>query len=175
MVTPYVYDPLGKVKAYFSPGRDAVDTVIGFIDRSKHSLDVAIFSLTYQPIVDALIRAHKRGLTGGDGSGPIRVLVDKDQMTVKAQQLAVQSLLEAGLIVSMDRESGYMHNKYAISDWGHKQPAVLCGSYNWSAHATKANRESLVRIRVKATIKQFVTNFSDIWVKNTTSRVALPR
>lgn len=163
-------DPLRHVKAYFSPGLDAVGTVVGFIDRTRYSLDVAIFSLTHQPIIDALLRAHQRGVTGGKG-GFIRILVDKDQMENPAQARAVKQLVEAGLDVRLDREAGYQHNKYAVSDFGHRQPAALCGSYNWSARATKVNRESLVRIRVKACIQQFVDNFEEVWSKNTTRAI----
>jgi phosphatidylserine/phosphatidylglycerophosphate/cardiolipin synthase-like enzyme len=155
-------DPLGKVKAYFSPGRDALEVTVGFIDRTARTLDVAIFSITHPDIVAALVRAHKRGVSGGDG-GPIRVLTDKDQAAGAAQMAAVKALADAGLAVRVDRESGYAHNKYAVSDARGRTPAALCGSYNWSVRATTRNRESLARIRVKACVRQFADDFGRIW------------
>lgn len=153
------------VKAYFSPGRDALEVTIGFIDRTRKALDVAIFSITHPEVVAALLRAHQRGVTGGDG-GTIRIVTDKDQMRNAAQRAAVKRLTEAGIRVLVDTESGYAHNKYAIADARTKRPAVLTGSYNWSVRATKQNRENLVRIRVKGCIEQFAKNFEAIWHAN---------
>ena len=98
-------DPFKQVKAYFSPGRDALEVTIGFIQNTKKTLDVAIFSLTHAKIVGALLSAHARGVKGGDG-GAIRILTDKDQMGGMAQREAAQSLSVAGLDVRVDTESG---------------------------------------------------------------------
>lgn len=158
-------DPFNKVKAYFSPGNEAVDTVVGFIARTKHTFDCAVFSITYPAIVEALLNAHQRGIRGGDG-GAIRVLTDKDMMETAAQKTAIKRLTDAGLNVLVDTESGSMHNKYALSDYGRRGAAVICGSYNWTARATQRNRESLVRIRVRAVIDQFRGNFETAWMEN---------
>jgi phosphatidylserine/phosphatidylglycerophosphate/cardiolipin synthase-like enzyme len=166
-------DPFKQVKAYFSPGRDALEVTIGFIQNTKKTLDVAIFSLTHAKIVGALLSAHARGVKGGDG-GAIRILTDKDQMGGMAQREAAQSLSVAGLDVRVDTESGYFHNKYAISDYGKRGAAVICGSYNWTARATERNRESLVRIRVRAVVGQFHQNFEEVWAANGTVRAFGP-
>jgi len=166
-------DPFKYVKAYFSPGRDALEVTSGFIQNTKKTLDVAIFSLTHPQIVDALIAAHARGVKGGDGQA-IRVLTDKDQMTGLSQREAVERLVAAGLNAKIDTESGYFHNKYAISDYKKRGAAVICGSYNWTKRASERNRESLVRIRVKAVVEQFRLNFDEVWIANGTVRAFGP-
>lgn len=166
-------DPFKLVKAYFSPGRDAIETTVGFIARAKKTLDCAVFSITHPDIVNAIIEAHKRGVKGGDG-GAIRLLTDKDMMTSATQFEAVKTLVAAGINAKADTESGYFHNKYAISDYGKRGAAVIAGSYNWTKRATTRNRESLIRLRVKPVIKQFQENFEEVWKANTTVRAIEP-
>lgn len=162
-------EPLRSVKAYFSPGLDCVNTVVGFMDRARKTLDCAVYSINHPDIVDALLRAHARGIKGGNG-GAIRILTDETQAAGPASIPSIKKLMAAGLDVRTDTESGYMHDKYSLADFGTKAAAVITGSFNWTKHAVKANRENLVRIRVKACIEQFQENFELIWAKNTTKR-----
>jgi len=155
-----VADLFQIVKAYFSPSRDCVDNVIGFMDRTKKTLDVAIYSLTQKEIIGALERTSQRGIK-------VRMVVDADQYkSVTVMKEAIAGLQKLGCDIRVDKQSGYMHNKYSISDLRGRQPAVLTGSYNFTAHATKVNRENLVRIRNKMCVKQFQDNFEEIWKRN---------
>jgi phosphatidylserine/phosphatidylglycerophosphate/cardiolipin synthase-like enzyme len=167
-------DPFKKLKAYFSPGRACLEVTCGFITRTMKNLDVAYFSLTDPEVVTALIEAVKRGVKGSDG-GPPRGIVDKDQHTqVESMRNAVKQLIDAGWDIRLDTESGYFHNKYVISDYKKRSPAVLTGSWNPTVRASKRNRENLVRIRVKAVIQQYHDNFEECWKANTTVRATDP-
>src|SRR5512137_2691271 len=120
-------DPFAKVKGYFSPGRDCIEVTVGFIKNTTKNLDCAYFSLTHPEVVTALIDAAKRGVKGGDGGKP-RLLVDKDQSeSTPVMREAIKALADAGWDVRIDHESGYMHDKYVVSDRKTIRPAVLTG------------------------------------------------
>jgi phosphatidylserine/phosphatidylglycerophosphate/cardiolipin synthase-like enzyme len=148
------------VKAYFSPSRDPKENVVGFIDRTRRTLEVAMFVVSDKEIADALIRAASRGVA-------VRVVMDLEQ---SKREYDLDDYLKGKVDVRIDPRSGFMHNKYAISDAGMANSAVLTGSFNWSVAATKRNRENLMIVRVRskrhklcAVIQQFSDNFEAIW------------
>jgi phosphatidylserine/phosphatidylglycerophosphate/cardiolipin synthase-like enzyme len=144
---------------YFSPDRGAARTLIGFIDRVEHSLDFAIYSFTHEYIADAIIRAHERKVV-------IRGLLDNTQASSKHSQH--KRLIEAGVVIRLDKSSSAMHAKYAVAD-GHRPGkwAVANGSFNWSVNADERNVEHLVIIRLKKTVDEFSQHFEEIWRLNT--------
>lgn len=146
------------VSSYMSPGRHAADTVIGFIDHTHKSLDIAVYSITHDGIAAAVIRAHQRGVK-------VRVLVDKTQA---AGRYADDELLEtAGVPLRRDTQSGLMHHKFAISDKGVSGAfAVATGSFNWTANADKRNAENFLIIRLSRTVQEYQDEFDMVWAKN---------
>jgi len=141
------------VGVYFSPGRGADEIVIGFIDRCEKTLDVAVYSLTHDPIRDALIRAQDRGVQ-------IRVLMDNLQ--AKSRYADDEALAEAGVPVRVDKSSAAMHHKFAIGDG----KAVLTGSFNWTKNAVTRNAENFVIVRMKYIIRPFEREFERLWAEN---------
>ena len=141
------------VKSYFSPSRDAVREVIGFIRRCETTLDVAIYSLTHDELAAELISAHERGVS-------IRVLVDKTQ--AGNQYADDERLEEAGIQLRRDVKGGLMHAKYAL-DGG---TAVALGSFNWTRSAEIKNVEHLSIIRLKYVVEEFQDHFDAIWDLN---------
>ena len=152
------------IKAYFSPGRDPQQNICGFVDRLEKTLDAAVFSFTDSVIKDAVKRALNRKVR-------IRLVVDAEQASGQAMAKVLEELKAAGVDIRADRESGFMHDKYAIGDG----KAVITGSYNWTVRAQQRNRENLVVIRKKSTKKNWLVdfvltpykqNFEEIWAKN---------
>lgn len=154
-----------NIKAYFSPGRNPVENVIGFVDRTKKTLDVAMFSLTDPEVKDAIGRAVGRKVK-------IRLLADKEQaIGVAAMAKTLDELKATGVEIRLDKSSGFMHSKYALSD----RLAVLTGSYNWTQRAEKRNAENLIVVRKKTARKnaavdqvlaEFQGDFEAIWLKS---------
>lgn len=152
------------VKPYFSPGRDPQTNIIGFMDRTTKTFDGAVYSFTDPEIAAAVKRMLERKVA-------VRLIVDREQALNAAMAKVLDDLRAAGVNIRADRESGYMHSKYAISDG----MAVLTGSYNWTIRALKLNRENLVIIRKKSKRKnwavdlildEFKANYEEMWVKN---------
>lgn len=138
------------VSSYFSPRRGAADTVVGFIDRCKETIDVAVYAITHDDISSALVRAHQRGVR-------IRVILDDLQAGNKYSD--DEHLVESGISLIRAKQSGCMHNKFIIGD----RTAVGTGSLNWTKNADTKNRENFVIIRLKYVVGQFRKEFDDMW------------
>jgi phosphatidylserine/phosphatidylglycerophosphate/cardiolipin synthase-like enzyme len=149
------------VGVYFSPGRGADEIVVGFIDRCEKTLDVAIYSLTHDPIRDALIRAHKRGVK-------VRVLMDNLQ--ARSRYADDEVMAAAGIPVRVDLSSAAMHDKFAIGD----SKAVLTGSFNWTKNAVERNAENFVIVRMRYIIRPFEQEFERLWEDNVLGEVMRP-
>jgi phosphatidylserine/phosphatidylglycerophosphate/cardiolipin synthase-like enzyme len=138
---------------YFSPDRDALQNILGFIERTEQQLDVAVYSITHDTIAQALIDAHNRGVH-------IRVLIDKAQAGNRYAD--DEKLEEAGIELRRDRQSGLMHLKMAISDG----KAVGLGSFNWTAGAVERNREVWQVTRLSYIVRDCQANFEEVWAAN---------
>lgn len=152
------------IKAYFSPRKNAKDNIVGFIRRTKKSLDIAMYSFTSKSIANVILRAMERGVR-------IRVVVDKQQAGGRYSE--VKRLQSYGVDIRIDREGGLMHNKYVISDFDCQRSAVMTGSYNFTEGAERRNRENFIIVRVKSkrnrlreVIQQFQKDFEEVWKAN---------
>ena len=154
-------EPMGELQAataYFSSDspagqRNADEIIKGFLDRCESYVDIAVYSLTWGPIVDSIIKAHIRGVK-------VRVLVDKTQG--KGRYSLVDRLADAGVEIILDRRSGSMHNKFMIGDG----TAVISGSYNWTKNATTTNVENFIVVRLSHVINAFQEEFDFLWQHN---------
>jgi len=90
-----------------------------------------MYSFTYEPIAEAIIRAKNRGIK-------IRILMDKGQSEGKYSKY--NYLLNNNIAIIQDRHAGIMHNKIAIIDG----KVLFTGSYNWSKSAEERNEENLL-------------------------------
>lgn len=144
--------------AYFSPNRGADEVVIGFIDGTATTLDIAVYALTHDGIADAIIRARQRGV-------PVRLLTDRLMST---NRYADDEKLEAaGVAVQRDALKGVMHHKFILGD-GQKpgQRAVLTGSFNFTMSAEETNQENFCIIRLSYVVSAYQKEFDSLWAKH---------
>jgi len=120
-----------EIKIFFSPKGGAAEEIIRQIDNAESYIDIAMYSFTYEPIAEAIIRAKNRGVK-------IRILMDKQQAAGKYSKY--EYFLDNGINVITDIHSGIMHNKIAIIDG----KILFAGSYNWSKSAEERNEENLL-------------------------------
>lgn len=142
-----------KVEVQFSPNQGSRERLIQFVDSCDTHLYVAAYSLTADPIADAIIRAKDRGLD-------TKVLVDNTQAGSKYAQ--DERLLESGVALRRDLRSAAMHNKFIVCDWRH----VLTGSYNFTNNAEFRNDENYVIIHFKYVAIEYGDHFLSLWAKN---------
>ena len=65
-----------RIDVKFTPSKQCEKTIVEFIDNSKETIDVAIYSINNDKIVEALKKSHYQGVK-------LRILTDKLQVSSK--------------------------------------------------------------------------------------------
>ena len=120
-----------EIRVFFSPKGGIAEEIIKQIDNAESYIDIAMYSFTYEPIAEAIIRAKNRGVK-------IRILMDKVQS--QGRDSEYKYLLDINITAIQDRHGGKMHNKIAVIDG----KVLFTGSYNWSKSAEERNQENLL-------------------------------
>lgn len=150
----YAGSPNGSfVDLCFSPDEECAAKLAQFIASAQKSVDVAIYDINEEQIVHQLLLKSKKI--------PVRVLVDRKQ--AKGKHSAVALLQKAGVNLRFGRQHGIMHSKFVIVD-GNR---VETGSFNFTHHASTANRENQVYLTDSPTALKFTTQFEKIWATGT--------
>ena len=145
-----------KIECYFPrANQDAEKALLNIIDSSKSTLDVSIYSITNNDIVNAIIGAKQRMVD-------VKVITDKTESKGKTQKNLLQHIKNAGIPIKEDSHKGIMHLKVTIAD----NQVVTTGSYNYTESAEKYNDEVLVVIHNKNTVNQFSQEFESMWNDN---------
>lgn len=138
--------------AYFSPGYACKNKIIELITSAKRSLKICVFTITDDDIVDAIIKAHKRGVV-------VKVISDND----KAHDLGsdVQHIQNQGIAVALDTSTAHMHHKFMLVD----KRVLLNGSFNWTRSASKYNQENIVVSYDEDLLAAFHDEFERLWAE----------
>ena len=84
-------------------GETTFAVFLKYLNAPRHTLDIAIFTMTNDSIANAVMDCHRRGVT-------VRVVCDNDQ--AHSQGADIHKLRQAGIEVRTDRKSEHMHHKY---------------------------------------------------------------
>lgn len=167
---------LGSVKLYFGPTRygakdDLLEPIIETIDDAQSTIDIATQQLESTPIVDALIRASRRGVR-------VRVVLERDYLMerisasdpwkeegineVNRQVLSV--LFRSRINVRMDRTSRLLHSNFIITDADLPYVAVLIStSANLSQAGLERHLNHLLMLCDGGIAEQFEREFESLW------------
>ncbi len=130
----------------------AEDALLGFIDQAAISIDVALYDLNRQSVIDALIAAHNR-------STPVRVVGD-DEAAAGESTAGYQALRDAGIVVVTDTTtSKIQHNKFVVFD----AQVVWTGSTNFSDTGLTLNAENSIVITDTLLAGIYTTEFEEMW------------
>ena len=135
------------VRIYFTPGPDCENNIIAEINKAK-KMDIAVYSITNQKIVDAILAAKDRG-------AKIRIITDR--LMAKNKSSLVEELSDAGIPVLTNVKHKIEHNKFAV--FGGR--VVVTGSYNWTNNATKSNSENCLFFEQPN--KEYSERFEYLW------------
>lgn len=143
----------GSIRVYFSrpdqppdqPG-DIARTVVEFIDKTEHTLDVAAFELDNRVITEALVRAAQRGVR-------VRLVTESNYLA----ESGVKALKAVNVPVVDDRRDGaLMHNKFIVFD----RKAVWTGSMNFTENCAYRNNNNGVYIADARLAENYTTKFA---------------
>jgi cardiolipin hydrolase len=137
-------------EAHFSPGLDCLDAINRQIRYAKSTLDICVFTISDNRIVDNIEDAHTRGVK-------VRIISDDDKQYDRGNDIF--RMKDFGIPVVTDSTSNHMHHKFAIID----QKVVICGSYNWTRSAATRNNEDIVVQDTPVIVKGFISEFERLW------------
>ncbi|HSQ27980.1 MAG TPA: phospholipase D-like domain-containing protein [Anaerolineales bacterium] len=152
------YEKPDWVDVYFSePDNPQSQTLRGGPDkyladairRARVSVDIAVLNLDLWSIRDALMDAHRRGVS-------VRLVTDSDYL----DQPEIKDLIKAGIPILSDRREGLMHNKFVIID----RQEVWTGSMNLTINGVYRNDNHLIRIQSTQLAKNYTAEFEEMYL-----------
>lgn len=124
--------------------------LLTLIDGATASIDVALYGLNRQSVVDALIAARDRDVT-------VRVVGDDDAAT-GSYSTSYQALINADITVITDT-SKIQHNKFMVFD----SQAVWTGSTNFTDTGLTLNANNSIVITDTTLADIYETEFAEMW------------
>jgi len=146
--------PGSEIQACFAPpvtgSCDPLIAVLRTIHDARTTIRVQMYTLTLQEVVNALVRAKRRGVD-------VRIIVDRGQLHQdRNDSFRVASLASAGVPVLVDSVPGLMHNKVMVIDG----ETVLTGSFNYTWSAEHWNAENLLVLHDPALAGEYLRNWN---------------
>jgi phosphatidylserine/phosphatidylglycerophosphate/cardiolipin synthase-like enzyme len=144
----YAAAPTATIDTCFAPESDCAAFAVHAIDRAEHEILVGAYGLTTGAgIVEALLRAHRRGVD-------VQLIADKT--TPCGRNSGVDPLASAGVAVWIDQRARIAHAKTMVIDG----TVTLNGSYNWTRGAAD-NSEDLNLVASPAVAAAYAAHWRD--------------
>jgi phosphatidylserine/phosphatidylglycerophosphate/cardiolipin synthase-like enzyme len=140
------------IETYYAPEDLPAERLISLYSQAKHYIYVAVYTMTFPPIVKALIDAKKRGVD-------VRVITDRGQGNDPKQQRALEALHLAGIPIRVNQHDGLMHLKQVVIDDG----INTSGSMNQTTSGHRYNDERLDVIADRAITIKAREKFLAMW------------
>lgn len=118
------------------------------IDGARQSLDICCQEVDNQIIIDAIVRAHRRGVQ-------VRFVGEGDY----ADESGPIAFRNAGIPMIFDTRDALMHNKFMVID----QRAVWTGSFNFTENCAYKNNNNAVLIHDERVAANFSEKFRWFW------------
>jgi phosphatidylserine/phosphatidylglycerophosphate/cardiolipin synthase-like enzyme len=152
--------PVDWYQVYFTAPEEATsknlrggpDSVLAkHIRTARASVDIAAHQLDLWSIRDALIYAHRQGVS-------VRMVTESDYL----DEPEVQEIIAAGIPVLGDRREGLMHNKFVIID----RMDVWTGSMNLTINGAYRNNNNLIHIRSSQLAEDYTNEFEEMFIED---------
>jgi phosphatidylserine/phosphatidylglycerophosphate/cardiolipin synthase-like enzyme len=150
--TPFPQSTLDghEVRVFFSPDDSVASHLVDVLNEAQDSIDMLAFTLTSDPIAEALLQAAEGGVR-------VRVVVERDQAGNAGSD--VDRLKQAGVDLRLDGNPNRMHHKVIVVD----KSLVATGSYNFSRSAEDFNDENMIIIYSEALAADYLVEFNRIY------------
>lgn len=142
-----------KITILFSPqDKGITNTVIHLVNSAKNEIYIPAFLITHKGLTNALLNAHKRGVT-------VRLIIDATNTNTRNSTLT--TLRSNGIPVKVENYAGKMHSKIIIID----KKYVITGSTNFSNSGENKNDENMIIIENQKIAKFYADFFEYLWSK----------
>jgi phosphatidylserine/phosphatidylglycerophosphate/cardiolipin synthase-like enzyme len=142
---------------------DVSVVVARIIGSARVSIDMAMYNINVQRVVDALIAAHRRGVR-------VRVVGHVENITNAASRFQQLAGVGIPIIANPRAASGeiqpLMHNKFLVVDaraGGDSVPTVVTGSWNATFAQTLEDANNVVVISDRAVAGAYLAEFEEMW------------
>lgn len=121
--------------------------VIDAVNSATRTLDIAAFEWNIPRLTDAVLAAKNRGVR-------VRMVVDNEH-TVDDSDSTIKTLIDAGIPMTYDNRSAFMHNKFMIID----STLVITGSMNFTMNDAYRNNNNMIFMRSTRAVEAYQTEF----------------
>ena len=136
-----------EVAVYFSPKGGCQAAIVTELGLAKSEVLVQAYAFNDQPIIQALIAAHRRGVS-------VRMCLDKKE---NLGHPGAKACHEAGVPVFFDAKHKIAHSKVLIIDG----EVVVTGSFNFTKEAESDHLENLLIIQDKGLARKYRANWQE--------------
>ena len=138
--------PPPPIEVFFSPKGGCMEAIIKEVKAAKRSILVQAYWFTSEPIAQALVAAHKRGVK-------VQVILDRSRTEMDNTQ--ADYIVQKDIPTFIDNKHTTAHNKVVIIDGS----VVITGSFNFTEQAEEDNAENLLVIRDQRIAEKFTANW----------------
>ena len=148
----YFTDPINSTDEADFHGAPIEDALVQLIDSAQQSIDAAIFEMNSEPVTQALIRAHQRGVR-------VRVVTD-NKHGLNDPETTLTELQDAGIPVVADTSNrNLMHDKFFVVDGLY----VWTGSTNITHNGMYNNNNNSILIRSSRLAQNYEAEFEEMF------------
>ncbi len=123
------------ISVNFSPRGGCTDRVVEEIGRAQQSIEMQAYSFTSQPITEALIAAHHRGVK-------VTIVLDEKANDDPKEHSEAPEVFADKIPTYLDARHSIAHNKIILIDGR----TIITGSFNFTKQAERNNAENLLVI-----------------------------
>ena len=145
-VDVFFNDPGTRLQNMWNP--DAVDYMVAMIDGAEASIDFAVMGFSHQDVVDAFVRAHRRGVE-------LRMVGDAGHLYNRGYKEF--QLLHIPMVTGNMQH--IMHDKFMVVD----RRFVFGGTANWTPTDLEHNSNNFVFIDHPGVAAQFMAEHEQMW------------
>lgn len=136
------------------PNAKGIDNaVVKFINSANYSVDVAIFNINREKIIDALINKEKSGVK-------VRMVTESDYYNKSTFKPFYNQLEAGGIPIVPDIGTALMHDKFVIVD----NSKILSGSYNFTDAMTTSDKNTVIEVTSSALANYYTQEFNQMFV-----------
>lgn len=147
----YFTSPLNTTDETKFTGAPLETALVNALNGAGQSIDAALFELNSQPVTDALIAAHSRGVR-------VRMVADDDN-GYDDPESTFDQIDAAGIPVVPDNRSGLMHDKFFVIDGLY----VWTGSTNITHNGVYNNNNNAMLIRSSQLAANYAAEFEEMF------------
>lgn len=149
-------------EALFFPSDDNEYKILHYLKEAKSYVNLCVFALSNDLLVDALIELHQKGVK-------VRVISDDEQAERSGADM--ERIRSSGIQGRLDQSKANMHHKFCVVDG----VILMSGSFNWTRQAVEKNQENLIITDDTVLIQAYNAEFEKLWLAfgSTTSRPRL--